>query len=56
MSVHAPVFFLPLNDTMNQALMVDLGSLSVKNTLLVPDQEHSIDAFGVNLEAFKVSR
>ena len=55
-SVHAPVFFLPLNDAMTQALMIDLGSLSVKNTLLQPDQEHSIDAFGVNLDAFKVSR
>lgn len=55
-SVHAPVFLLPLNDAMDQALMVDLGSLTARNTLLMPDQEHSIDAFGVNLEAFKVSR
>ena len=55
-SVQAPVFLLPLNESMNQALMVDLGSLNVKNTLLVPDQEHSIDAFGINLDAFKVSR
>lgn len=56
MSVHAPVFFLPLNDAMDQAVMVDLGSLNVKNTLLSPDQEHSVDAFGVKLDAFKVSR
>ena len=54
--MHAPVFFLPLNDTMDQAVMVDLGSLNVKNTLLSPDQEHSVDAFGVKLDAFKVSR
>ena len=56
MSVHAPVFLLPLNDEMDQALMVDLGSLTVKNTLLTPDQQHSIDAFGVKLDSFKVSR
>lgn len=55
-SVQAPVFLLPLNESTNQALMVDLGSFSVKNTLLAPDQEHSIDAFGVKLDAFKVSR
>ena len=56
MSVHAPVFILPLSDVMDQAVMVDLGSLSVKNTVIALDQEHSIDAFGVKLDAFKVSR
>ena len=55
-SVHAPVFFLPLNYAMDQAVMVDQGSLKIKNTVLNPDHEHSIDAFGVKLDAFKVSR
>ena len=55
-SVHAPVFLLPLNDAMDQAVMVDLGSLTVKNTLLTQNQKHCIDAFGVKLDSFKVSR
>ena len=57
-TVHAPVLVVPLTDQMEQGLMVDLGSVNIENTLLVPDPSSNvaIDAYGVKLDSFKVSR
>ncbi len=60
--VHAPVLIIPVvksDGKSTDGLMIDLGCLNVKNTLLVPDQSQirvGIDAYGIKLEAFKVSR
>ena len=57
--MHAPVLILPFSEDSDQAFMVDLGSLDIKNTLLMPDQSQlhvGIDAYGIKLESFKASR
>ncbi len=57
--VHAPVLILPVGEHSDQGLMVDLGSLAIRNTLLTPDQSQvrvGIDAYGIKLDSFKVSR
>ncbi len=55
-NVHAPVLIVPISETSSDGFMVDLGSIAVQNTLLVPDQKAYIDAFGIRLDSFKVSR
>ncbi len=54
--VHAPVLIVPLNESGTQGLMVDLGSLSIQNTLLTPAENVGIDAYGFTLQSFKISR
>jgi hypothetical protein len=62
--VHAPVLIIPRQgftdkEGLGHGFMVDLGCLEVKNTLIVPDQSQvrvGIDAYGIKLESFKVSR
>lgn len=57
--VHAPVLLIPTNQRSEQGIMVDLGSLAVQNTLLIPDQSAGnigIDAYGITLNSFKISR
>ena len=58
-TAHAPVIIFPVSESSNQGFMMDLGSLAIQNTLLVPDQSQrrvGIDAYGIKLESFKVSR
>jgi len=57
-SVHAPVLIVPVGGDSRDGFMVDLGSVAVQNTLLIPDQQARacIDAFGIKLDSFKVSR
>lgn len=58
-AVNAPVLILPISETSRDGFMVDLGSLAIQNTLLVPDQSQvqvGIDAYGIKLDSFKVSR
>ena len=58
-AVHAPVLILPISETSRDGFMVDLGSLAVRNTLLIPDQslvQVGVDAYGIKLDSFKISR
>lgn len=58
-SVEAPVLFLPLAEESEQCLMVDMGNLSLKNTLKpLPDtaEQVAVDEYIVTLTSFKVSR
>ena len=58
-SVHAPVLVLPVSETSKEGFMVDLGSLAIENTLLIPDQsvgQLGVDAYGIKLDSFKISR
>ena len=57
--VHAPVMLIPTSQQSTQGIMVDLGSVAVQNTLLIPDKSANnigIDAYGITLNAFKISR
>ena len=57
--VQAPVLLLPISEQSDQGFMVDLGSVAIQNTLIVPDQSQvrvGIDAYGIKLDSFKVSR
>lgn len=57
--VHAPVLFLPVSEESPQSFVLDLGSVSIQNTLLIPDHTAGnigIDAYGIKLDSFKVSR
>ena len=54
--MHAPVLLLPISELSPQAFMVDLGSLSVQNMLLEPEEGVGIDAYGINLDSIKASR
>ena len=53
---HAPVLILPVSETSNQAFVVDLGSVSVKNMLLPLDEGAGVEAYGINLDSLKASR
>ena len=58
-TVNAPVVLLPVSEVSDQCFMIDMGSLAVQNTLLIPDKSQvrvGIDAYGIKLESFKVSR
>lgn len=58
-AVHAPVLILPISESSKDGFMVDLGSVAIQNTLLIPDQSQvqvGIDAYGIKLDSFKVSR
>ena len=57
--MQAPVLILPVSEHSDQGFMIDLGSLAIQNTILVPDQSQvrvGIDAYGIKLDSFKVSR
>ncbi|XP_064395949.1 intermembrane lipid transfer protein VPS13A-like isoform X2 [Halichondria panicea] len=54
--VQAPVLIVPTSQEATQGLMVDLGSLSIQNTLLAPADNVGVDAYGFTLSSFKISR
>jgi len=57
--VHAPVLVLPVSEESPQGFMMDFGSVSIQNTLIIPDHTAGhigIDAYGIKLDSFKVSR